>query len=182
MQASLPPKQRMAAVDALLGRAAAAGLALVAGKRLAAAEIGAARALQEVAANGRHVAQLLRRRPPQRFRERRILGHEPADRLPRRSSAPGRRRPARAPLVSMPSSSAEPGDIDDVAGRLDVELHQIVERGAAGQKARAAAAGRDGACTASAAVFALHIGEGLHGSRPRASCGAASSIAATMPT
>ena len=69
-------QQRMPAVDAVLRRAAAAGLALVAGEWLAAAEIGAAGALQQIAADGRHVAQLLRRRPPQRFRQRRIFRNE----------------------------------------------------------------------------------------------------------
>ena len=44
-------EQRMAAIDAVDGRAAAARLALVAGERLAAAEIGAAGALQQVAAD-----------------------------------------------------------------------------------------------------------------------------------
>ena len=56
-----------------MGRATAAGLALVAGERLAAAEVGAARALQQIAAKGRHVAELLRGGPPQRLRERRIV-------------------------------------------------------------------------------------------------------------
>ena len=57
-----PAEQRMAAIDAADGRAAAAGLALVAGERLAAPEIGAAGALQEIAADRRHVAELLRGR------------------------------------------------------------------------------------------------------------------------
>src|SRR6266699_2392451 len=59
-----PAQQSMAAVDAFTGRAAAAGLALVAGERLAAPEVGAARALEQIAAKARHVAQLLRCRPP----------------------------------------------------------------------------------------------------------------------
>src|SRR5262245_47403217 len=55
-----PAEQGMAAVDAADCRAPAPGLALVAGKGLAETEIGAARALQKIAADCRHVAQLLR--------------------------------------------------------------------------------------------------------------------------
>src|SRR5215468_11515523 len=59
-----PTEQRMTAVDAADCRAPAPGLALVAGKGLAETEIGTARALQQIAADRCHVAQLLRRRPP----------------------------------------------------------------------------------------------------------------------
>ena len=52
-------KDRMTAVDAADRRAAAARLALVAGRRRV-IEIGAARPLQQIAAGGGHVAQLLR--------------------------------------------------------------------------------------------------------------------------
>ena len=52
-------EQGMAAVDAPLGRTATAGLALIAGERLAATEIGATGPLQEVAAKRCHIAELL---------------------------------------------------------------------------------------------------------------------------
>src|SRR5580704_6206449 len=48
-------QQSVAAVDAFLGRAAAAGFALVAGERFAAPKVGAARALEQIAAKARHV-------------------------------------------------------------------------------------------------------------------------------
>ena len=60
----------MAAGDAADRRAAAAGRALVAGGEVRGiAEIGAARALHQIAADGRHVADLRRSRLPQRFRD-----------------------------------------------------------------------------------------------------------------
>ncbi len=77
MQASLPPSSAWPRSRPSNGRATAARLALVAGERLAAPKIGAAGSLQEIAADGRHVAQLLRGRLPQRFRKRRIVLHQP---------------------------------------------------------------------------------------------------------
>ena len=52
-------EDRVHAVEAVDGRAAAARLAFVAGRR-GVVEVGTARALQEIAADRRHVAQLLR--------------------------------------------------------------------------------------------------------------------------
>ena len=71
MQASLVPEDRVHAVDALDRRAAAAGLALVAGRR-GVVEIVAARPLQQVAAGRCHVAQLLRGARQDRAGEQRI--------------------------------------------------------------------------------------------------------------
>ena len=120
----------------LLGRATATGLALVAGERLAAAEVGTACALQEVAAERRHVAELLRGRPPERLRERRILGHDLRMRPPHRSSARERRRPAQLRSSIDAVQLLEAVTSTTCRRRLDVQLHQIVERRAAGQKAR----------------------------------------------
>ena len=71
MQASLVPRIALHAVDAVDGRAAAAGLALVAGRRRV-VEVEAARPLQQVAAGRRHVAQLLRGAGQDRARQQRI--------------------------------------------------------------------------------------------------------------
>src|SRR5207237_9737322 len=67
-------EQGTTAVQAVPGGAAASGLALVAGERLAAATVGAAGALEKVAAEARQAAKLWRGRRPQRFRKRRIVG------------------------------------------------------------------------------------------------------------
>ena len=64
-------EDRVDAVEAVDRRAAAAGLALVAGRRRV-VEVGAARALQQVAAGRRHVAQLLRGARQDRARQQRI--------------------------------------------------------------------------------------------------------------
>ena len=51
----------------------------------------------------------------------------------------------RDPLVSIAVQLLDTGDIDDRLRRLDVQLHQIVKRRAAGQKPCCAAASRDSA-------------------------------------
>jgi hypothetical protein len=53
-----PAENRMVAIEAVPGRAARTRPALVARQIVAVAEVGTARALQDVAADGRHVAQL----------------------------------------------------------------------------------------------------------------------------
>ena len=52
------------------------GLRLLQGNGSPTAKIGAARALQQIAADRRHVAELLRGRPPERLRERGIVRHD----------------------------------------------------------------------------------------------------------
>lgn len=66
-------QQRVGTVESVESRTAAAGVPLVAGELRSAAEVAASRALQQVPADRRHVAQLLGRRPPQGFRQRRIV-------------------------------------------------------------------------------------------------------------
>ena len=104
-----------------------------------------ARALQEVAAKRRHVAELLRGRPPQRFREGRILGDDL--RIGRDVAHP--RECAEYKLAASAGIDAiqllEPGNIDHFDRRLDIQLHQIVKRGATGQEARPRLAARNGA-------------------------------------
>ena len=94
-----------------------AGLALVAGKGLAEAEIGTASALEKISGPTRgHVAQLLGRRPPERLGEGRIFADQA--RIGRHVAHPRQRaedelRPDRRYLCVQ---LLETRDVDDVAG------------------------------------------------------------------
>ena len=94
MHLSRKPEDGVHAVDAFQRAAAGAGLALVAGHGRV-VEVGAAGALQHIAAHGGHVAQLGRSPGIQGLHQQRlslqhqlILGHGPF-----RASAPMRRLP-----------------------------------------------------------------------------------------
>ena len=70
MQASLVPSTAWPRVTPPIAEQPLPGAALVAGGKVGGiAEIGAARALHQIAADGRHVADLRRSRLPQRFRD-----------------------------------------------------------------------------------------------------------------
>ena len=69
-------EQRMTAIDAVVRGAAGPWLAFVARKRFTATEVSAARALQQVAAQARHVSKLLRSRLSERLGEGRIFGRK----------------------------------------------------------------------------------------------------------
>ena len=99
MQALARAEDRVHAVEAADRRAARARLAFVAGRRDV-VEVGAARALQEVAADRRHVAQLLRGAGQQRARQHRIalldqrvIGQDRSCARARRCAARRRRSP-----------------------------------------------------------------------------------------
>ena len=127
-------EDRIDAVDALDRRAAAAGLAFVAGRR-GVIEIEAARALQEIAAGRRHVAQLLRGAGQDRAREQRIalldqrvvgevgVRHERAD-----AQAAVRRL--------LDGLQRQPRDVDQPRRALDIVFHQVDQVGAAGDELR----------------------------------------------
>jgi hypothetical protein len=92
--------------------------------------------LQQVAAEGGHVAQLRRRRPPQRLRQRRALG--PDDRVVGDVGHPGagaEDQLGRTGGVDAPQFG-EPVDVHDRRWYLDFELHQVVERDATGEELR----------------------------------------------
>ena len=122
-------EDRVHAVEALDGGAAAAGLAFVAGRR-GVIEIGAARALQEIAAGRRHVAQLLRRACQDRACEQRIalldqrvigeigIRHERAD---PQSSVGG----------LFDGLERQPRNVDQPCRPFDVLFHQVDQIGAA---------------------------------------------------
>ena len=133
--------------EAADGRAAAARLPLVAGL-VGVVEIGAARALQQVAGRGRLVAQLAGGAGDQRAREHAVVAphalvggeigvaHQRAD-----AQAALRRR--------LDLVEAKAVHIDQVRRRLDLELHQVEQVGAAGDELRAGV--RAAAAAASAA-------------------------------
>ena len=139
MQASLVPRIALHAVEAVDGRAAAAGLALVAGRRDV-VEIEAARALQEVAAGRRHVAQLLRRAGQDRARQQRIalLDQRVVGEVGVRHQRADAQAAARRLLDAV---ERQPRDVDQPRRALDIVLHQVDQVGAAGDELRARVGG-----------------------------------------
>jgi hypothetical protein len=131
----------VAAVDALHRRAAGAGVPLVAvgiGVRLA--EVAAAGPLQQVAADSRHVAELLRRASPERLRQN---GEGLADqRVVGDLAHPCQRPDADARLVDLDAGQPrKTGDVHERRRRLDPALHEVEHRRPAGEEARAGLAG-----------------------------------------
>ena len=130
MQLLAPPEHGVQPVLAAARVAARAGLALVAGAGDV-VEVGAARPLQEIAADRRGIAQAAPtlptaapRRPPE------SAGRKPAScaRSALRTSAP-----IRTPPSARSSMRVEPGkmaDVDSRLGRVDAALHQVQQVGA----------------------------------------------------
>ena len=122
--------------------AALAGLALVAGAG-GIEEVRAARALQEIAADRRGIAQLRRRARQRRLGNERESGEARvagevriADQRADPQGAVGQRLDAVEP--------GETADMDELGGTADAHFHEIDEIGAAGEKGRARlGAGRD---------------------------------------
>src|SRR5262249_36384345 len=136
-------EQGVTTVYAFSRGTAASRLALVAGEWLAAAKIGASGALEQIAAEARHIAKLLRRPPPQRLRERGIVAHEAtvsSDVAHPRQGA--KHQFARTGGVEI-AQLRQRIDVDDAGGCLDIQLHQIVKRRAARQKTRPGTGGRN---------------------------------------
>ena len=128
-----PAEHGMQPVLAVAGIAARAGLALVAGAG-GVVEIGAARPLQQIAADGRGVAQLRGRAGQQRFgdgRDRRARNSASCARSALRTSAPMRTLPS-----GKAFDAVEPGqrrDVDEAVRAADAALHQVEQIGAGGQ-------------------------------------------------
>ena len=156
------PEDRVHAILPLERGAAAAGDPLVA-RPGDVAKIGAARALHEVAADGRHVAQLRRRPRQQRLRQHRqartdsrVVGdvavsrqRADADRLRRRDLLDRRR-------------ARQSGQIDQARGRLDPQLHEVDQRGPAADERRPVGpARREGGRL----IGRAHVAKRLHGFR-----------------
>lgn len=150
-------QQRVGTVESIESRTTAARIPLVAGELRSPAEVAAPRALQQVPTDRRHVAQLLGRRPPQGFRQRRIiaaydrmvgdLGHS-------RSRTEGQFALTRTDLGQL----GETVNVDDGRRRLDAELHQVVQGRATGQELGARLGGGQGIDGPGDAV-GHHIGE-----------------------
>ena len=129
MQASLVPRIACHPVEAADGGTAAAWLAFVAGRRRI-IEIGAAGALQQVAAGRRHIAQLLRGAGQDGARQQRVarfelwvigeigIRHERAD-----------AQAASGSLLDLVERQAR--DVDQPGRALDVLFHQVDQIGAA---------------------------------------------------
>jgi hypothetical protein len=169
------PQHRVDAVVAVQGGAAGAGRALVAGVD-GVAEVVAAGALHEVAADRRHVADLRAGAREERLGERRVappyglvvgevaVAHVGAD-------------PHAAAGQGLDLRQRQGVDVDQDGGSLDVELQEVDEGRAAGEELRPAVA-RHGVDRL-VRPRGSGVGEGVHaGLLPPAPC--AAWIAATM--
>ena len=159
------------AVDAADGGAARAGIALVAvGGRVV--EVGAAGALQQVAADGRLVAQLAGSAGDERLGEDGVTGAHAE--IGGDVGVCGLGADAQAAVGEVFGIfERQAADVDQVGGPLDLELHQIEQVGAAANELCAAAGhGGDGGLQVRCAL----VGEGPHLRTPSAT----SRMAATM--
>jgi hypothetical protein len=149
---------RVLAADAADGAAAAAGLALVAGL-VGVVEVGAARALQQVAGGGRLVAQLARGAGQQRARQHAVVA--PHALVGGQVGVAHQRADAQAAFgVGSILSSARPLTSTRCGRRLDLQLHQVQQVGAAGDELGAGL--RATAAAASAGELRAFVGEGFH--------------------
>jgi hypothetical protein len=164
-------EHRVDAVEPLQRGAAGAGLALVAGLGDV-VEVVAARPLQQVAAGGGLVAELAGGAGEQRAAEHAVV---PAHARVRGEVAVAYRGADAQPAVGRVLHGVErqPAEVDDVRGRLHLQLHQVEQVGAAGDELGARLRG-DGARGGAGGRGAL-VGEGLHAASP-----AAWRMAATM--
>jgi hypothetical protein len=130
------------AIDAVERRTAGTAAALVARRIRHVAEVGAARALENVASEARHVAQLRARREIERLRDHRKVVAD----VGVRGGVGHSHQRAKPQAVGGALDLAERGiaeavDVDHGVRLHDVELHRIDEGGAAGEKGRLAVGG-----------------------------------------
>lgn len=129
-------ENRMLALHAVARGAARAGVALVAGVEADVVEVMAARALHQIAADRRHIAQLRRGAGQQRGLQQRIVrahqrmicGIGIADHRANADAAIGR---------CIDACQRQPADIDQPLWPFDAGLDQIEQIGAARDEARA---------------------------------------------
>nr|GEU28231.1 hypothetical protein [Tanacetum cinerariifolium] len=130
---------RVLAIDATNGRASGARRALVA-RLVRVVEIRAARALQQVAGRGGLVAQLARCTGQQCARQHAVIAAHA--RVGRQVGIAHQGADAQATVCrGLDAVEGQAVDIDQVGWRLDLELHQVQQVGAAGDEARAGGAG-----------------------------------------
>ena len=151
MQASLAPMTACWRLKPPMARAAAAGLAFVAGL-VGVVEIRAARALQQIARGRRLVAQLAGGAGEQRARQHAIVA--PHARIGGEIGVAHQRADAQAAFRrGFDLVEREAVHIDQMRRRFDLELHQVEQVGAARDELGAADA-RAAAAAASAGDFA----------------------------
>ena len=128
----------VAAIEAVERIAAGSRLSAVA-RRMNISEIGAARPLQDVAGDRRHVADLRGGARQDRFRQHReAIAH---DRVPRQLTVGDGRADDDRVIRHVDARHAEMPNIHNGVWRQHVDLHQIDERRATSQKHRARASG-----------------------------------------
>ncbi len=145
-------------LDARDGGAPGARRALVAGGDAGVPEVAAPGALQQVAADGGHAAQLDRGAEQQR------LPHEgqpvPYDGVGGELRHGRQRADADRRVVVDDAAEGEPGDVDEPFGAEDTVLHEVQLRGAAGKERGARIAADQG--HGLAGVGGAGVGEGAH--------------------
>ena len=125
-------EDRVHAIEPLNGRAAAARLALIAGRR-GVVEIQASRPLQQVAAGRRHVAQLRGGAGENRARKQRIALLD--KRMPGEIGVRHQRADPQAPAFGfLHPVERQPRNIDQPGRTFDIRLHQVDQVGAAGDE------------------------------------------------
>ncbi len=166
-------ENRMNAVDAADRRAAGAGLALVARRRRV-VEVRTARALNQVSADGRLVAQLTRSTGDDRFGQHRIAAaHAPIARRLGIGNLSADAQSAVRQLID--TAKRQPADIDQMGRTLDLELHEIEQVRSAADETRARPAADHGG-NGGFRVRRTLVCERAHAPPPRATL----RIAATM--
>jgi hypothetical protein len=105
------------------------GLALVAARTFVVVEIGAAGALQHVAANRRHVADLCARAGQDGAAQHRITGTHRA--MPGERAVAHARADQQAAVLALLDPVVDAGHVDQRGGVLDRLAHQIDEIGSA---------------------------------------------------
>ncbi len=123
----------MVAVDAVEGGAARPGRTLVARLPTGIAEVGATRALQEVAAEGGHVAQLGAGGLLQALGDGRIVALDLGMVGRRRHLGQGAEPEPLGPRFDAGVSVSQGRDVDHPLGAQHVKLHQVDQGGSAGQ-------------------------------------------------
>ena len=123
----------MDAVESLDGATPTAGFALVALRKSRVVEIIAARALEQVAADGRHVAQLRTGPGEKRLTQNRVSRHD--ERVLSEIGIAHERADAHAALGQfLDFRERQLVDVDELVGTLDAHLHEVDQIGATAEE------------------------------------------------
>ena len=134
MHCSLWPKNGVDAIEAVERAATAARIAFVALRKRRIVKIIATRALQKIAADRRHVAQLRTRAGKERFAQNRVTQFD--QRMFRHIGIARERADANAFAAGQffDLRERQPIDVDQLRGRLHAHLHQIDQICSAAEK------------------------------------------------